>query len=100
MVKEYDTDGDGVINWTEFCILMKPAIDDLDYNEMESKLSEDDMKAAFNIADADSSGMIEKKELGALLASLGEALSKDDLDALFKEMDDDNSGGIDFEEFK
>ena len=90
MVKEYDADGDGVIDWTEFCILMKPAIDGLDYNENEGKLDEEDMKAAFNIADADSSGMIEKEELGALLASLGEALSMEDLDALFKEMDDDN----------
>merc|ERR1712228_584370 len=45
-------------------------------------------------------GMIEKEELGALLASLGEALSMEDLDALFEAMDDDNSGGIDFEEFK
>eukprot|EP01083_Nonionella_stella_P229358 811881_1 len=100
LVEEYDQDGDGQINWEEFIILMKPAIVDLNFDDHDFKMTEDDMKSAFNIADADGSGLIEKEELGALLASLGEALDMDDLDALFMELDSDKSGGIDFDEFK
>merc|ERR1712232_995149 len=100
LINEYDTDNDGQIDWNEFCVLMKPAIVGVDFDENDHMMTEDDIKAAFNIANADGSGFIEKDELGALLASLGEALNNEDLDALFNEMDDDKSGGIDFEEFK
>ena len=79
---------------------MKPAIIGQDLEEHDERMTEDDMRAAFGIADADDSGYIEKEELGALLASLGEGLNADDLDALFAEMDEDGSGGIDFQEFR
>eukprot|EP01083_Nonionella_stella_P015389 43056_1 len=101
LVEEYDKDNDGVINWDEFCVLMTPAIVGINMDDADMHvMTEDDMKAAFSIADADSSGFIEKEELGALLASLGEGLTLRDLDALFNEMDEDKSGGIDFNEFK
>eukprot|EP01084_Bolivina_argentea_P270276 459533_1 len=100
LLAEYDTDGDGQIDWPEFVVLMKPAIVDINFDDTDAKMTEEDMKSAFNIADADGSGMIEKEELGSLLASLGQALTIDDLDALFIELDADKSGGIDFDEFK
>ena len=48
----------------------------------------------------DGSGKIDKGELGALLASLGEELTDEELTALMKEIDADGDGEVDFEEFK
>ena len=89
-----DKDGDGEIDFEEFLVLMSA----------KKKNSKDDpdkeLKDAFKVFDTDGSGTISKKELMALMKSLGQNLSEAELEAMMAEVDTDKSGEIDFKEFK
>ena len=53
----------------------------------------------FNRFDVDHSGIIDKRELGQVMAELGEKTDVAALDQLWVQMDRDKSGGVDFDEF-
>ena len=62
-------------------------------------------QVAFNSADSDKSGQIDKNELAPIMkqiaADMGAHLPSDDvISAAFQEIDTDHSGKIDFNEFK
>eukprot|EP01043_Picozoa_sp_COSAG02_P055528 COSAG02_NODE_6450_length_3562_cov_4.810858_2_plen_602_part_00 len=54
----------------------------------------------FNQLDADNSGSLERKEIEALVSSLGEQFSTSELNAMMKELDADDSGDVSYEEFR
>ena len=67
-----------------------------------AKLSQDEIDnytAAFNKIDKDGGGTVDAKELGLLMASLGQEKKEEDLKKMLNEVDADGSGEIDVEEF-
>lgn len=93
MIKSVDDNGDNEIDFEEFLILMS-----------SKKTTNDDpdkeLKDAFAVFDADSSGSISRSELKKLMKNLGQTLSDPELDAMMDEVDTDGNGEIDFLEFK
>lgn len=59
-----------------------------------------ELESLFFSVDADSSGAIDRQELGDALTSFGFDLSEQQVTELFEEFDADNGGTIDVEEFK
>mmetsp|Transcript_50684 Transcript_50684/g.58112 ORF Transcript_50684/g.58112 Transcript_50684/m.58112 type:complete len:175 (-) Transcript_50684:272-796(-) len=58
-----------------------------------------EIKEAFDIFDADSSGGIDYKELKVAMRALGFEPTKEEIKRLIEEVDEDGSGTIDFPEF-
>lgn len=71
---------------------------------MKHKLSDSDtdaeLRAAFNVFDADKSGTISSDELRAMLKSLGDDMTDKEINDIIREADSDGDGNISFAEFK
>ncbi|KAH1105555.1 hypothetical protein J1N35_009323 [Gossypium stocksii] len=103
MVVKLDANGDGLIDFDEFCILCK-AIDDDDDGEEFKRLGEEGeiLKEAFDVFDRDKDGLITVEELGSVLCSLGlkEGDKIEDCKAMIRKVDIDGDGMVNFDEFK
>lgn len=62
-------------------------------------VQEAEIYEAFQLFDKDSSGYIDRDELGALMEALGVHLEQAELNNLYTEMDPSGDGRIDFKEF-
>lgn len=60
----------------------------------------EEIRAVFNIFDADGDGYISCKELESFLYSIGRSSKKEDIDRLLKETDKDKNGKISLDEFE
>ena len=91
-VRAVDTDGDGVIDFTEFQQIV---------DKMNTKATsfEHHLREMFNFYDEDGNGRIDHFELRALMAQLGVDLSDEELAAMMMEADRDGSDDVDYEEF-
>ncbi|KAF9184838.1 hypothetical protein BGZ51_003103 [Haplosporangium sp. Z 767] len=58
-----------------------------------------DLKESFEIFDRNNDGAINRRELHALLHTVGHKLGANGLESLLSEYDADKSGTIDFDEF-
>eukprot|EP00565_Helicotheca_tamesis_P007886 CAMPEP_0185724060 /NCGR_PEP_ID=MMETSP1171-20130828/663_1 /TAXON_ID=374046 /ORGANISM="Helicotheca tamensis, Strain CCMP826" /LENGTH=149 /DNA_ID=CAMNT_0028391835 /DNA_START=108 /DNA_END=557 /DNA_ORIENTATION=- len=92
MVNSVDENGDNMIDFDEFLVLMK--------SRKKNDDPDKELRDAFNVFDKDGSGAISRQELQSLMQKLGQNLSKEELDAMMSEVDEDGNGEIDFEEFK
>ena len=64
------------------------------------QMSQDSIRLAFDNADTDGNGSLDKSELGDLMTELmGSAPTTEGLDVVFSLLDLDGSGDVDFEEF-
>ena len=92
MINEIDEDGDGTIDFDEFCELME--------NRMSDENSEADIIEVFKVFDEDGSGNIGAAELAHVLSNLDEPLTPAEVKWIVDEADVDGDGTISFDEFK
>ncbi|XP_043542666.1 troponin C, skeletal muscle-like, partial [Chiloscyllium plagiosum] len=64
-----------------------------------ARISAAELKALFEMFDADGGGDISTKELFKMMKFLGQNPIREELDTIIEEVDKDGSGTIDFEEF-
>ncbi|KAL0919866.1 hypothetical protein M5K25_011991 [Dendrobium thyrsiflorum] len=96
MLEKVDSDGDGLINLSEFrelCFGM--GVDEKGEEERE-------LRDAFMVFDGDGDGLITVKELTLVLKSLGlkQGDCEDDCKEMIENVDFDGDGMVNFEEFK
>lgn len=73
MINEFDVDGSGTIDFSEFCQMMKRINKESD-TEM--------LREAFRVFDSDGNGYITSLEFRYLMTHVGESLSDDDVDQM------------------
>lgn len=89
LIENVDTNGNGVIEFTEFCQLM------IKYGTQK----DDDLRDAFKVFDQDNNGYIDAAELQTILSNMGENLPMDQVEDMIREADLNGDGLIDYEEF-
>jgi len=113
MICEFDTDGNGVIDFQEFLAMMA--------RKMRDNEGEEEIKEAFKTFDRDGNGYISARELKSVMALqgkgahsgllwatymrrslthlLGEQLTDTEVDEMIREADVDGDGQINYQEF-
>ncbi|XP_037948978.1 uncharacterized protein LOC119680298 [Teleopsis dalmanni] len=106
MVREADIDGNGIIDFTEFLMLMSREIKVIDskttpaedlYGLTAEQIVE--FRKLFMFIDEDSDGTISLEQLGNGIDLLGMHITEEQLQDMFYEADVDGSGKIEFTEF-
>eukprot|EP01080_Neovahlkampfia_damariscottae_P002536 gene2536-3498_t len=91
MLNEVDKDGNGKIDFDEFCQIMK------------SKMSTEDprtiLQKYFNDFDKNKDGFLTSEELKAVMKTIGEELTDDEVDAMIQYADKDGDGKVGIEDF-
>lgn len=108
MVQRVDVNGDGLIDFDEFCELFESMMSGEDEkggkvgdkNDVDHE--DGDLKDAFDVFDGDKNGLISVEELGLVLDSLGfkEGKKLEDCKMMISKVDIDGDGMINFHEFK
>ena len=91
MIDEFDTDGNGTIDFNEFLKMMERKTKDIDI--------EQEIHDTFQAFDKDGNGFISAAELRHIMTTLGEKLTDEEVDELIKEADMDCDGQVNYEEF-
>lgn len=104
MVQGVDVNGDGLIDFNEFCVLFESMMSGDDEDGGDANLDHEDgnLKDAFDVFDGDKNGLISVEELGLVLDSLGfkEGKKLEDCKKMISKVDTDGDGMINFHEFK
>lgn len=107
MIKNVDTNGDGLIDLDEFCesfasLFIKEESDSDSEDSTSSITGDEDLKEAFDVFDGDKDGVITVEELRFVLSSLGfiEGNKLEDCKEMIRKVDADGDGMVSFDEFK
>jgi calmodulin len=90
MMREVDKDGNGTIEFNEFCLLMIRNQGD----------PEQEIREAFKALDVNQDGFISRSELTTGLAKLGMILTEGEVDEMIRQADVDGDGQINYQEFR
>jgi Ca2+-binding EF-hand superfamily protein len=105
VVKEFDIDGSGEIDFEEFMVMMvklqgrKPRPGLIDYKEFLTEPMIEKYEKQFRKADKDGAGSLCASEIEVLFNQFGIKLSTEQMHSLMGEVDHDHSGEIEFDEF-
>ncbi|KAK9816876.1 hypothetical protein WJX72_006443 [[Myrmecia] bisecta] len=91
IVRELDADGDGIIDFAEFIVVMMQIVGKAE--------PEKDLKEVFSVFDRNGNGTISADELRAAIKSIGEELSEQDIEDTIHLADKSGNGEIDYDEF-
>ncbi len=91
MIEEVDVDGNGIIDFDEFVMMMNRRNKESD--------AEEEVINAFRVFDDDCDGVISTSELKQIMTNLGDKLTEDEVNAMIAEADVDGNGFIHYEEF-
>ncbi|XP_051178396.1 calmodulin-like protein 4 [Lolium perenne] len=91
MMREVDTDGNGIIDFQEFLNLIARKMKDGDGDE--------ELKEAFEVLDKDQNGFISPVELRTVMINLGEKMTEEEVEQMINEADTDGDGQVNYDEF-
>ncbi|RCH99195.1 hypothetical protein CU097_014559 [Rhizopus azygosporus] len=91
MINEVDSDGNGLVDFSEFLTMMGRKMKDAD--------SQEEIEEAFKVFDKDGNGYISAAELRHVMTSLGEKMTEEEVDEMIREADVDGDGQINYQEF-
>ena len=91
MINEVDADGNGTLEFDEFCNLMA--------RQMKETNQEEELKQRFKLFDKDGTGFVDREELRDVMQQLGEKLSEEDIEEMIQDADKNGDGMIDYQEF-
>ena len=74
MINEVDVDGNGTLEFEEFCNLMA--------RQMKDSNQENELEERFKLFDRDGNGLIDRDELQQVMRQLGEKLSDDEIEEM------------------
>ena len=92
LIRKFDADGSGKIEFDEFCALVYTVANTVDKETLAKELRE-----AFRLFDKEGLGYITRPTMKGLLKEIAPDLSDKDLDAAIDEIDEDGSGKIEFQ---
>nr|CDJ98048.1 unnamed protein product [Haemonchus contortus] len=95
LIKEFDTDGSGEIEFEEFAAMVANFV----VNSEDNEGLEEELREAFRLYDKQGNGYINVSDLRDILRALDENVSEEELDEMIAEIDTDGSGTVDFDEF-
>ncbi|VBB29083.1 unnamed protein product, partial [Acanthocheilonema viteae] len=93
LIKEFDTDGSGEIEFEEFAAMVATFV-----VEDEKAGIEEELREAFRLYDKEGNGYIAVSDLRDILRALDENISVEELDEMIADIDTDGSGTVDFDE--
>ena len=100
IVSKFDSNGDGLIDFDEFYLMMTKHEKQEKGNKEKEKEKVDELAQAFAVFDKDGDGNITAKELEIVMKALGEHIDRETIDLMIESVDTDKNGFIDIHEFK
>uniref|UniRef100_A0A1I7VLU0 Troponin C n=1 Tax=Loa loa TaxID=7209 RepID=A0A1I7VLU0_LOALO len=92
LIKEFDTDGSGEIEFEEFAAMVASFV-----VEDENASLEEELREAFRLYDKEGNGYIAVSDLRDILRALDENVSEEELDEMIADIDTDGSGTVDLD---